>query len=74
VALFLAAVISLPANDPKPLSHMWFMAFASAGALGGIIFGAWAKKKEPKDHALPLIIISSIILTLSILMALTSLA
>jgi|LAHS01.1.fsa_nt_gb transcriptional regulator with XRE-family HTH domain len=71
---FLGASLSVDANDSRPLRNMWVLAFAALGGLGVIIFGAIIKKKEPGDHYLPAIIIGSIVMTISILLSLTSLA
>jgi hypothetical protein len=73
-ACFLGAALSVPQGDEKPLRNMWIMGFSALFALGCLIFAAIARKKEPKDRTLPLLIVSTVVLTLSLLVALTCLS
>jgi transcriptional regulator with XRE-family HTH domain len=73
VACFLVGALTVSPNDERILRNMWVMAFSSLVGALCILFGAIARKKEPKDHTLPLIIVGSITFILALLMALTAL-
>lgn len=74
IGAFLAAVLSVPQGESRPLKNFWMMAFAAAFSLGVLIFAIVAKKKEPKDRTLPAIILSSVLITLSVILSLTAIA
>lgn len=74
IVFFLIACLSVPLKDPKPLRNMWVMSFPSFFGLSCIVFGAITRKKEPKNHTLPIIIVGSIVMTLAFFLALTALS